>query len=232
MTNWILSHEPALGLGSAGLVEPSSAEEWRFPMMRLSSFMLTLAVWLLPSAASAYPPAVGIVGQSRSCTECHASNGPWLDGEAAIVDVLAAGTRQSLRQPDGRFLLEVERGRTATVITVIGRQVGDSAPPPLRNAWLYVDPTRLETSALSKFAPGWDVNLPMSCRIVGDDVPEYPGATVTALPMTLRAGDAAAEAELELQVMLKSGESVKGEPNARLISNYLVRKLILRVLEP
>jgi len=200
--------------------------------MRLSILTLTLATGLLPAAASAYPPAVGIVGQSRSCTQCHASNGPWSDAAATIVDVLAADSRRSLRQPDGRFLLEVERGRTATVITVIGRQAGDGAPPPLRNAWLYVDPTRLETGALSKFAPGWEVNLPMSCRIVGDEVPEYPGAAVTALPMTVRAGDAAAEAELELQVMLTSGESAKGKPDDWLVSNYFVRELILRVRDP
>ncbi len=197
----------------------------------LSRLMATLAL-LVPSMASAYPPAVGIVGQSRSCTDCHASNGPWSDPNATIVDVLDGATRGSLRQPDGRFLLEVERGKTATVITVIGRRAGDSAPRPVRNAWLYVDPTRLNTGALSKFASGWDVNLPMSCRIVGDEAPEYPGAALTALPMTVRPGDAAGEAELELQVMLTSGDSAKGNPDAWLQSNYLVRRLILRVLDP
>ena len=109
--------------------------------------------------------------------------------------------------------------------------VVDTVPSPVRNAWLYVDPTRLETKALSKFAAGWDVNLPMSCRIVGDQVPEYPGAAVTALPMTVRPGDAARDAELELQVMLTSGKSAKGNPDEWLEANYLVRKLILKVLD-
>jgi len=115
------------------------------------------------------------------------------------------------------------------VITIIGRKADDVATPPMRNAWLYVDPTQLDTGALSKFAPGWDVNLPMACRIVGDDVPEYPDAAVTALPMTVRPGDAARNAELELQIMLTTGESAKGNPDSWLLSNYLVRKLALKV---
>lgn len=117
------------------------------------------------------------------------------------------------------------------MITIIGRKANDIAPPPLRNAWLYVDPTQLETGALSKFAPGWDVNLPMACRIVGDEIPEYPDAAITALPMKIRPGDAARDAELELQVMLTTGESTKGNPDTWLESNYLIRKLTLRVID-
>ncbi len=200
-------------------------------MVRRNVSMMAIAVILLPAIASAYPPAVGIIGSSRSCTSCHASNGPWMDESATIVDILDASTRRSLRQTDGQFLLEVERGMTATVITVIGRKAGHATPPPTRNAWLYVDPTQLETGALSKFAAGWDVNLPMACRIVGDEIPEYPGAAVTALPMTVRPGDAARDAELELQVMLTTGESAKGNPDAWLLSNYLVRKLTLKVVD-
>jgi hypothetical protein len=193
--------------------------------------VVLMAFGSLAESALAYPPAVGIVGNSRSCTSCHASNGPWTDESGSIVDILDGGTRRSLRQPDGRFLLQVERGKTATVLTVIGRAQGDTIPPPARNAWLYVDPTQLETKALSKFAPGWDVNLPMSCRIVGDVVPEYPGAAVTALPMTLRPGDAAREAELELQIMLTSGGPGKGNPDSWLRSNYVIRRLTLQVME-
>ena len=187
---------------------------------------------LLCSAAGAYPPAVGIGGKSRSCTVCHAETGPWQDEENTIVDILDGSTRSSLRQPDGRFLLKVARGEIRTVITVIGRAAGDEAPPPVRNAWLYIDPSRIETGSFSKFAPGWDVTLPLSCRVVGDDVPEYPGAAVTALPMKVRPGDSAQDCELELQVMLTSGESTKGNPNAWLKGNYLVRKLALDVVDP
>ncbi len=200
-------------------------------MFRRSVGLLVIAIILSPALANAYPPAVGIIGTSRSCTSCHASNGPWTDESATIVDILDGATRRSLRQPDGRFLLEVERGRTATVITIIGRKADDIAPPPMRNAWLYVDPIQLETGALSKFAPGWDVNLPMACRIVGDAIPEYPDAAVTALPMKVRPGDAARDTELELQVMLTTGESAKGNPDSWLLSNYLVRTLTLRVID-
>lgn len=193
-------------------------------------------IWIvalvLPVFAFAYPPAVGIVGKNRDCRSCHASNGPWTDEAGTIVDIVDAETGKSLRQADGRFLLEVERGRTRTVITQIGRKASDEVPPPLRNAWLYLDPTQIETGSLSKFAPGWDVNLPMACRIVGDELPGYPGAAMTALPMTVRPGDSARNADLELQLMLTSGESAKGNPNAWLKANYLVKKVMLRVLDP
>lgn len=200
-------------------------------MIRIPATVLSILVLLVPVVVSAYPPAVGIIGQSRSCKDCHTSNGPWVDEAATIVDILDATTRYSLLQPDGRFLLQVKRGETKTVITVIGRKATAAAPAPLRNAWLYLDPAQLATGALSKFAPGWDVNLPMACRIVGDEVPEYQGAAVTALPMTVRAGDAARDAELELQVMLTSGVSAKGDPDTWLKANYLLKDLILQVVD-
>jgi hypothetical protein len=191
-----------------------------------------IAALVLSTVAFAYPPAVGIVGNNRDCLSCHASNGPWKDDAGTIVDIVDAATGKSIRQPDGRFLLEVARGRTRTVITQIGRKASDEAPPPLRTAWLYLDPTQLETGSLSKFAPGWNVNLPMACRIVGDDVPGYPGAAMTALPMTVRPGDSARNSDLELQLMLTSGESAKGNPNAWLMGNYLVKEVMLGVVDP
>ncbi|OFX17365.1 MAG: hypothetical protein A2Z18_04780 [Armatimonadetes bacterium RBG_16_58_9] len=116
-------------------------------------------------------------------------------------------------------------------MTVIGRAKGDLAPPPYRNAWLYVDPAQIEASSLSKFAPGWEVNLPMSCRIVGDAVKGYEGATVTALPMTVRPWDAARDSTIVLQVMLTRGESVKGKPTEGMVGNYFERTVRLKVLE-
>jgi hypothetical protein len=187
-------------------------------------FLLTL-----PSA-QAYPPAVGILGGSRSCVSCHVSNGPWVDERRTLVDILDAKTKTSLKQGDGSFLIEVGRGQTRTVLTVIGRAKGEPSPPR-RNGWLYVDPTQLKSSALSKFAPGWDVNLPMSCRIVGDAIEGYEGAYVTVLPMTVRPNDAARDTELELQVMLTAGESVKAKAKEGLVSNHLVRRVLLRVRE-
>jgi hypothetical protein len=89
----------------------------------------------------------------------------------------------------------------------------------------------IESSALSKFAPGWDVNLPMSCRIVGDKLDGHDGATLTVLPMTVRPTDAARDAEVEFQMMLTAGEAVKGKGKEGLVSNYFARKVLLKVLE-
>lgn len=186
---------------------------------------------LVGSPARAYPPAVGILAKNRSCASCHVSNGPWANEARTLIDVLDAKTRQSLKRDDGSFRLEVPRGQSRTVLTVIGRVPGD-ATPPRRNAWLYVDPSQIESSALSKFAPGWDVNLPMSCRIAGDKLEGYESDVVTVLPMTVRPTDAARDAELELQVMLTGGEAVKGKEREGLVSNYFVRRVLLRVLEP
>jgi len=186
---------------------------------------------LVGSPARAYPPAVGILAKNRSCASCHVSNGPWADEPRTVIDLLDAKTRQSLKRDDGSFRLEVPRGQSRTLLTVIGRVQGD-VTPPRRNAWLYVDPSQIESSALSKFAPGWDVNLPMSCRIAGDKLEGYEGHVVTVLPMTVRPTDAARDAELELQVMLTSGEAVKGKEREGLVSNYFVRRILLRVLEP
>jgi hypothetical protein len=182
------------------------------------------------SSAYGYPPAVGILASNRSCVSCHVSNGPWTNEEHTIIDVLDAKTKDSLKREDGSFLIEVGRGETYTILTVIGR-TREEVSPPLRNAWLYIDPSQMETSALSKFAPGWDVNLPMSCRIVGDKIERYEGAYITVLPMTIRPSDAARNSELELQVMLTSGESVKGKPSEGLISYYFLRKVFLQVRE-
>lgn len=66
--------------------------------------------------------------------------------------------------------------KTKTVLTVIGRKDGDLAEAPYRNAWIYVDPLTIRTNTLSKFAPGWDCNLQMACRVVGDNLEKYPGA--------------------------------------------------------
>lgn len=180
--------------------------------------------------AWAYPPGVGILAKNRSCGACHISNGPWADEGRTIIDVLDAQTKRSLKAPDGIFRIDVLRGEARTVLTVIGRKRGD-ATPPRRNAWLYVDPSQIEASTLSKFAPGWDVNLPMSCRIVGDSLEGRDDALVTVLPMTLRPTDAARDAEVELQVMLTAGEAVKGKGQEGLVSNFFVRTVVLRVLE-
>ena len=50
--------------------------------------------------------------------------------------------------------------------------------------------------------------------------------------MTVGPGDAAWDSVLELRVMLTSGESARGNPNAWLKGNYLLKKLVLKVVDP
>lgn len=186
---------------------------------------------LVPGSSPAYPPAVGILGPARNCLACHVNNGPWKDQAAVIIDILDKPTGKSLKQSDGSFLISARRGDAKTVLTVIGWKARKGGAIPYRNAWLYVDPKRVaDSTSLNKFAPGWTVNLPMSCRVVGDPVQAYPGDHTTALPMTVRAGDdAPAQTEVELQVMLTRGESVKGKPDQGMEGNYFERKVRLKV---
>lgn len=186
---------------------------------------------LTAQEALAYPPSVGILMKMKNCLDCHLNNGPWKDNEKTIIDIMDRETKKSLKQADGSFLIEAKRGEAKTVLTVIGRRKEDTLEAPYRNAWLYVDPKTIESASLSKFAPGWDVNLPMSCRIVGDKLEGYEGDKITALPITIRSSDAAQDAELRLQVMLTKGESVKGEPQKGMIGSYFERKVKLKVIE-
>lgn len=179
----------------------------------------------------AYPPGVGITSKSRTCNSCHVNSGPWHDDIGLIVDILDARSRESLRQPDGGFLISVPRGQKRGVITVLGRTDEDTSASPRRNGWAYVDPTQIVSTSLSKFAPGWDVDLPMSCRSVGDTIQTYAGDHVTVLPMTLRPGDGARAADVELQFMLTSGDSVKGKAREGLSSNYFMRRVRLEVTD-
>ena len=181
--------------------------------------------------AYAYPPGVGILSKAKNCLVCHADNGPWKDDERTIIDIIEMDTKKSFRLADGSFLIEVKRGEQKTVRTVIGRQKDDAAVPPYRTAWSYVDPKTIESSSLSKFAPGWDVNLPLSCRIVGDVLEGYEGAQLTVLPMTIRPLDAAQDAQVILQVMLTRGESVKGKAKEGMIGSYFERIVRLKVVD-
>lgn len=181
--------------------------------------------------ALSYPPAVGIVGKAKNCLVCHTNNGPWQDEKNTIIDILDGETKKSLIQADGSFLIEARRGKIKTVLTVIGRKKEDKEKAPYRNAWLYVDPQRIKSDSLSKFAPGWSVNLPMACRIVGDKLEGFERTKITALPMSIRAGDDAQDAELQLQVMLTKGESVKGKAKEGMRGNYFERLVRLKVVE-
>jgi len=180
-------------------------------------------------AAYAYPPAVGILSNSKNCMNCHANNGLWKDDNKLIIDVLDMDTKKSFRQPDGSFLIETKRWEQKTVLTVIGRKKDNSVTAPYRNAWLYIDPATIGAHSLSKFAPDWDVNLPMSCRLVGDKLPGYENADITSLPMTVQPLSNAKNAEMQLQVMLTKGESVKGKAQEGMSGNYFERKVKLVV---
>lgn len=179
--------------------------------------------------AYAYPPAVGILTNSKNCLSCHTNNGQWNDDEKTIIDILDKDTKKSFKQPDGTFLIETKRWEQKTVLTIIGRKKDNAIPVPYRNAWLYIDPTTIGTNSLSKFAPGWDVNLPISCRLVGDKLPGYENADITSLPMTIQPLSTAKDAEMQLQVMLTKGESMKGNAQEGMSGNYFERKVILRV---
>ena len=198
--------------------------------MKIIIAALSLLV-LVASTAIAYPPAVGILGNAKSCMSCHVNNGPWVDESKTIIDILDKETMKSLRQSDGTFQLDVKRGQQKTVLTVIGRIKDDDTPAPYRNAWTYIDPTTIGTSSLSKFAPGWAVNLQMSCRVVGDNLPGFEGTTITALPMTVQPLDDAKNAVLQLQVMLTKGESVKGDAKKGMLGNYFERSVKVKVID-
>ena len=181
------------------------------------------------ASAYAYPPAVGILGNSKNCISCHTNNGQWKDDSKTIIDILDMDTKKSFKQSDGTFLIETKRGEQKTVLTVIGRKLDNSISAPYRNAWLYIDPTTIGTNSLSKFAPNWDVNLPMACRLVGDKLPGYEDADITSLPMTIQPLGNAKDAEMQLQVMLTKGESVKGIAQEGMTGNYFERTVKLVV---
>ena len=179
----------------------------------------------------AYPPAVGILGNSRDCLVCHADNGPWKDNGTVIIDIVDKQTGRSLMQPDGTFLIQAKRGELKTIKTVIGSKRKGRLEAPTRNAWIYVDPKMIGASAISSFAPGWNVNLPMACRVVGDKWGISDDADYTVLPMSIRPTDAAQDASMSLQIMITKGASVKGKAKEGLTANYFERTVKLKVIE-
>lgn len=181
------------------------------------------------SSAYAYPPAVGILSTSKNCLSCHVNNGPWKDDDKTVIDILDSESKKSLKQPDGSFLIEVKRGIQRTVLTVIGRKNDPSIAEPYRNAWLYIDPATIGTFSLSKFAPGWDINLPMSCRLAGDKLTGYENTHITSLPMTIQPLHNAKNTEIQLQIMLTKGESLKGNAKEGMLGNYFEKRVNLIV---
>ena len=180
-------------------------------------------------AVLAYPPAVGILGKSSNCLSCHVNNGGWTDGPDFIVDMVNQQTKKSLKQPDGSFLLEVQRGQAVTLNTIIGYRKKEGVEPPYRNAWLYVDTSKIGSASLTTFPNGWEVNLPMACRLVGDKSDLYPNDDITVLPMTLLPGKTAVDGRVLLQAMLTRGDAIKGKAKEGMIGSYFQRTLVLKV---
>ena len=201
------------------------------PITMFFAVLLLLAAVIPSQQADAYPPGVGILSKSKNCLACHANNGPWTDEGKTIIDIIEKDSKKSFRQPDGTFLLQVKRHEPLTVRTVIGYKKNSAEIAPYRTGWIYIDPTTIESSSLSKFAPGWDVNLQLSCRLVGDNLDGYDGFNLTVLPMTVRPLDAARDAQVTLQLMLTRGESVKGKGKEGMIGTYFERIVKIKVLD-
>jgi len=205
---------------------------WKSNRRLTQSAVVFVSFWFTSLPVAAYPPGVGILGKARNCMACHASDGPWQDDGNLIADLLDKKTGKSLRQKDGSFLITAKPEQSRTVLVVLGRSNGISSPVPNRNGWIFVDPTLIERDFPgSKFAPGWDADLNMSCRLTGDNLEAYKGAKITVLPMTVRPSGAAKDAGIEWQFLLSSGEAVKGDAKQGLIQNYFYRKVWLKVEE-
>ena len=198
---------------------------------RTLSILIALSISAMAHQLFAYPPAVGILGDSKNCLSCHVDDGPWADDGTVIIDILDKDTKTSLRQEDGSFLIEAKRGQSKTVLTVIGTDRSARVVPPTKNAWLYVDPDAIGGSSLSSFAPGGNVNLPMACRVTGDRWQESVEGGFTVLPMSVRPTDAARNAMITLQVMLTKGETIKGKAREGLVASYFERKVALQVID-
>ena len=181
--------------------------------------------------AAAYPPGVGILTNSKNCLSCHANNGPWKEDDNNIIDIIDKETKKSLKQADGTFLITAKRYEAKTVFTVLGRKDLKGILSPSKNAWIYVDTTSIGKSTLSKFAPNWEVNLQLSCRITGDKLDNFANSTITSLPMTIRPLSTAKDENIMLQVMLTQGEAEKGNPNNTLKANYFEKIVRLKIVD-
>ena len=134
-----------------------------------------------------------------------------------------------LKKTDGTFLIEAKKGEQKTVPTIIGSMKSNFIPASYRNAWLYIDTTTIGKNSLLKFAPNWDVNLPMSCCLVGDNLHGYENANITSLPMTIQPLENAKDAEISLQVMLTKGESTKNNAQEGMTDSDFERKVKFKI---
>lgn len=195
------------------------------------SFSVILGLFFVTSEVLSYPSAA-VVNRAKSCLTCHVNNGPWKDDEKTLIDIIDKDTGKSFKQPDGTFLVQARQGETKTVLTVLGRVKEDESLAPYRNGWVYIDPMEREkgSASSSKFAPNWEVNLSLGCRLVGDQQQGFEGAKISVAAMSLQPLENAKDAEIQLQVMLTKGESVKGKPKEGMIGSYFQRMVYLKVM--
>lgn len=99
------------------------------------------------------------------------------------------------------------------------------------NGWIYVDTATIDERSLSKFAAGWDVDLPMACRLIGERLEGYDTYNITVLPMKVQPTDAARDGKVILQGMLTKGKAVKGRGGEGMIGNYFERTVNLEVID-
>lgn len=194
-------------------------------------FSVILGLFFVTGEVLSYPSAA-VVNRAKSCLSCHVNNGPWKDDAKTLIDIIDKDTGKSFKQPDGTFLIQARQGETKTVLTVLGRVKEDESPAPYRNGWVYIDPVEQEkgSASNSKFAPGWEVNLSLGCRLIGDQQQGFEGAKISVAPMSLQPLQNAKDTEIQLQVMLTKGESVKGKPKEGMIGSYFQRKVHLKVM--
>jgi hypothetical protein len=198
-------------------------------MFTRSHLPISLTAVFLVQLALATPPAVGIVGSSRDCNACHVNSGQWLESPELVIDLVDPVSKTSFRQPNGSFLLSARRGETVNAVAIFGYKSVSPALAPHRNGWIFVDTTTIGTEAISKFAPGWEISLPYGCKISGDKSEAYPDAQITSAPFIVKASESAADRDVTLQVLLTSGEAVKGKAKEGLVSDYFSRQVHLRV---
>jgi len=170
-------------------------------------------------------PAAALESRDENCLGCHDRAGQWTDTAHVIIDIVDPQTGQSLQEPDGSFTIAIPRGSERRVKSVFG-VTPDVEFPPDMVGWLYVSPDALQTAHESdlKFAPGWSVNRPFCGKRLMEEVPDYPGNRLAAITMTLRPSDTAENADISLQVLLKS--------HARgLSADYFERVVHLRVTD-
>lgn len=181
---------------------------------------------VVAAAPRAYPPMC-LETRQRRCTACHQDTAPWGDPARALVDIADPQTKESFAQADGTFRIPVRRGQERRILVVVGADAS-YVPRPTMTGWLLFDPSQLAGTAEAspKFAPGWEVNRPYGCKRLRDTSPveRHAGRACATTTMTIRPLEGAADAEVELQVILKSA-------NETLEGNYFERRVRLVVEE-